>query len=161
MTYSELIVCERSGRWAAALRVALHRQAFQSRVDYRLHEVRSLQELARRLEAPRPAIALVEVRPTNLAETLTWLAGACSSHSGIRCVALLDRREFDGHARNSVAVALRAAGAVDIVDSPRHLQSTLFAARRHAEGQCQYLPAGCSEPTFAEWAWGLLPWQPA
>jgi len=161
MTQCEWIVCERSGRWAAALRLAIARQRTSPIGKQPLHEVRSLQELAARLaERPR-AVALVEVRRTNLAETLAWLAEAGPTYPKARFVVLVDREESDGEVGSGMTGVLLAAGAVGVADSPRRLQHVLAVGQRHFASQGR-MPNGLGEnQSLAEWAWALLPWQPA
>jgi hypothetical protein len=140
--------------------MARARQAIQPAGKQQLGEVRSLQELAARLaELPR-AMALVEVRRTNLAETLAWLADAGSCYPRARFVVLVESEGFDHQVRRGVTAALLAAGAVEVADSPRHLPHVLVVGRRHAATQVS--PTGPGErQSFAEWARALLPWQPA
>lgn len=154
----EWIVCERSGRWAAALRRAVGPVASDRR---QLHEARSLGELTARLDELPRAVALVEVRRTNLAETLTWLADVSSLHPQARCVALLDCETFEHEVRNGVAEVVLAAGAVDVTDSPRHLRQVLAVGRRHATAPVETPPGLDDRQSLAEWAWALLPWQSA
>ena len=76
MNDSDWIVCERSNRWAAALRLVLDGQ---NRVDgrrCRLREVRTLADLAASLSEGRMCLASVEVRPATLGAALAWLAKA-------------------------------------------------------------------------------------
>jgi hypothetical protein len=159
MTNCDWIVCEHSGRWASALRRAIGTETAPPVDQRQVREVRSLEELTVRLgERPR-AVALVEVRRTNLAEALTWLADASSLYPRACCVALLDSSAFDDDVRTAVAEALSAAGAVEITDSPRHLQHVLAVGRRHAVSPVRVATGPDEHQSFAEWAWALLPWQ--
>jgi hypothetical protein len=161
MTQSEWIVCERNGRWTAALRTAIARQDTPLTGNQPVHEVRSLPELSARVAERPGALALVEVHRINIAETLSWLAEAGLTYPGARFVALVDRHQSDGTAQSDMAGALLAAGAVGVADSPRRLQHVLSVGRRHFASQGR-MPDGVSEnQSLAEWAWGLLPWQPA
>jgi hypothetical protein len=159
MKACEWIVCERSGRWAAALRIAMAGQTSPLFGVRQLREVRSLEELTRTLEERRCALAFIEVRRANIGEALKWMADADLAYPGARCLALLDNEELDCAAQERIMDALRAAGAVEIAHSPRHLQPLLAIARRHAASQLS-TPTDVGQP-FAEWAWSLLPWQSA
>lgn len=159
MTECDWIVCERSGRWTAALRMAIRRQSVQCARTTQLREVRSLEELAAQLDERPLAMALVEVRRTNLTEALMWLADAAASYPRARFVALLDTEGIEHELRNSVLDVLFAAGAVDISDSPRHLHQVLTLGRRHTAWRTRQPAALAGRQTFAEWAWAALPWQ--
>jgi hypothetical protein len=161
MTLSEWIVCERDGRWAAALRMAIARQVTPLTGNQPVHEVRSLPELSARLAERPGALALVEVQRINFAETLSWLAEAGLTYPGARFIALVDREQSGGKAQSDMAGALLAAGAVGVVDSPRRLQHIRSVGQRHFASQGRMPDSVGENQSFAEWAWGLLPWQPA
>jgi hypothetical protein len=157
MTKCEWIICERTGRWAAAFRMALRRD-FPSNCQPRLRELRTLDELTSQL-AQQPAVAMVEVRRGNLAAVLTWVAEIRSTHVETCCLALLDNVSFDREDRGEVTSALRSAGAVEICDSPRQLQHVLAIARRHAQLLQRNVTGPAASESFSDWAWSLLPWQ--
>src|SRR4051812_33451844 len=96
------VVCEQSGRWAAALRLAIARL---SRVQFvlRLHEVRSLAELLAFSSDHRDDLSLIEVGRQNLAEVLELLAKDESVRPK-RYVALLDHSHFS---RDAVLVGTK------------------------------------------------------
>src|SRR5688572_15105073 len=90
MNELEWIVCERTDRWAAALRVILARQVqWRSRMP-RLYEVRSLAELASRLELRPDGLGLISVDNALVPRVLSWLAGAWMTHPRARFIALLE-----------------------------------------------------------------------
>jgi len=165
----EWILCERDGRWAAALRVAATRSSAALGFSDRIYEVRSLDELAARREDHPHAMALVEVRSVNLDEVLIWLAEHARSRSNACYVALLNdelalsdngRAGIDGDLHEVSAVVL-AAGATALATSPRQLSHVLTLGRRHATLQAGR-PDGTDERlSFATWAWAQLPWQDA
>ena len=173
MNQSEWIVCERRGRWAAALRVMLTRQDTAPREGQRLHEVRTLEEMAARLAERPDSLALVEVDRANLSKVLRWLTDAARGHSGARFVALLDRtlqrpatsdrtpQKIDGQNIDGqdVVAALFEAGVVEVAISPRHLQHVRALAEQHAATLAARRPSATEGQSIVEWAWSLLPWQ--
>jgi len=164
------IICERSGRWAAALRTALARQLPQGTAIALLDEVRTPADLNARLQEFPRSLVLVEVTRTNFDAILQWLADATRRGPDVIAVALLDYG-FSGRtvlARNAnrdnqaeVATALREAGAMDVVLSPRHLQPVLSLGR-HFPSKNSRIPARlAADQSIGKWAWNLLPWQDA
>src|SRR5687768_4425566 len=150
------VVCERSNRWAAALRAAVARRAMSDDFTIDLHEVRNLDELTARLATLSNTFACIEVTSTNLEATLAWLA-ADTRNSEPKAVAMLDRDFADAR---EVASVLREAGALEIAYSPRQLQPVMqlgrCCAKMRENGGGRNPAAGQS---IEEWAWGLLPWQ--
>jgi hypothetical protein len=127
-----------------------------------LYEVRSFDELSAFLDEGRPAVALIEVRRTNLAATLAWLTGAGSSYPHTRCVALLDCEEgFDHAIRSHVTAALWAAGAIEVSQSLRQLQHVLVVGQRYAAAKSHLATRLHASQSLVDWAWSLLPWQSA
>jgi hypothetical protein len=153
------IVCERSNRWSAALRVALTRQRGQSAGTVALLQLRGLDELSAELVKFPKSLALVETTSKNFDATLTWLGETTrrTRHSAI--IALLDNNVTS---RADVTDALREAGAAEVAYSPRELQPALRLAMRHFSkmqvGVGLQIPA---DQPLADWAWSLLPWQDA
>jgi hypothetical protein len=100
---SRLIVCEKSGRWAAAVKAALP--------EVRPCEVRSLTQCQRELDASPHSIAAVETTAENLEFIVGWLGQSSSRHPDVRFVALLS----PGLA--AAEALLREAGAVEVLAS--------------------------------------------
>lgn len=145
------IICEKSGRWAAALRIALERRKCALH-KLRILETRSLAELDLAIKDHDTAFVLVEVRPESVANTLGFLTNHGSRR--IRLVAML---EFGGQAGTDcrlVTDALLEAGATDVIDSSRQLGAVLEIAERQPQNNWTE-HAG----TIAERAWAALPWQ--
>jgi hypothetical protein len=147
------IVCEQSGRWAAALRVACSRQ-IDAQPMPRLYEVRTLGQLSTDLDEQGRDLTLIEVGPGNLTEVLQLLVRRGSRLS--QFVALLNDPADQSP---PIADLLWEMGALEVVESPRQLvgllalQNRLRAARRPIGG-------GVDERrSFADWAWSTLPWQ--
>lgn len=160
MSRVEWIVCERSGRWAAALRVALRRSSWLTSAVPRLYEVRQLGEMTERLDTRPDAIALVEVQPTSLGDVLDWLTRSRRELRQAHFAALLDRSAaLHPRDRKSVIDVLREAGAAEVITSPRQLAAVLALGQRHAA--LRAVESGRLMPgmSMAEWAWSSLPWQ--
>lgn len=161
------IVCERSGRWAAALRIAMARQQTGEAAPPRLREVRHLVELSEYVREHRHALCLIEVRSDTYDQTLAWLAEAVHRQPAGRFIALLDGDCCDGiespnvgdTRRRDVIDALREAGALDVVQSPRHLRQVLALADRHWAQSAQHAAADSADQSLSNWVAELLPWQ--
>jgi hypothetical protein len=157
MTGCHWIVCERTGRWTAALNVAITRDLAEAHRLNRAQQVRTPGELTSRLDEQPFAVVLLELRTTNLAELLEWLAIEVPARSHARFVALIDAADLDQEQRQAMAEAALAAGAMDLAFSPRHLQHVLLIGRRHAES---HAAAPAHTLPGADWDLScLLPWQ--
>ena len=159
MSRCDWIVCERTGRWAAALRRAVMTSTANPAARQRLREVRTLDELSAILAEQLYPVVLIEVRPSNLASVLAWLPDARRSYQPMRCLALLE--DFDRASRDDVAAALRAAGAVEICESPRQIQRVVAIGVRHHAALHSNTSGLDAHQSITDWAWHLLPWQPA
>ena len=148
-----------------------------------LHEVRSLGELNVLISDRSFSWALIEAAPTNLDEVLAWMAESMRSNRHVKAVAMLDTALADlgrggplvnRGARQDVENALREAGAMEVVHSPRHLRDLTKLGLRYASGNMfEIANQRSSRPgliphaqprlgrSFDSWAWGLLPWQDA
>lgn len=157
MSGVEWIVCEQTGRWAAALRMAINRSGIRPTT---VHEVRSLAELAARLVDCPAGLALMEVLPSDLGETLAWLPEARIAYPQARFAGLLDTATANHETKTIVAAVLRAAGAFEVIDSPRDLHIVLDAGRCHAEAAQNRGVFQKAQQSLSDWAWELLPWQP-
>jgi hypothetical protein len=150
------IICERGSRWAPALRTALTKYALKPAP---IHEVRSLAELGERIDQRREAFVFIEVTSANFGAALSWLATRAGGASNCRFFAGLDRSLVE---LSAVAAALREAGAIDVLKSPRQMQSAIRLGFRHGDGFQR--AASCTwteERTIEAWARSLLPWQAA
>jgi hypothetical protein len=157
----EWIICERTGRWAAALRAALRRHPTQRFGNPRLHEVRSLDELSPFVDARPDAIAMLEVRRTDLAAAFGWLSTTNFNFPTTPCIALVDNEGFDDELRDDLSAALWAAGAVEICHSPRQMHRVFAIGRRHADSRLRKSTNSEANQSISDWAWALLPWQAA
>lgn len=144
-----LLICELSGRWAAALRMALERSATTGRrPPSRIQEVRRLAELVTAIDENPTALPLVEVQPDNLTSILALLAQF--SDQSIPIVALVDDSQ-------SVDV-LYEAGAAFVVETPRQITAALKLAIHLATSPNS--PTVDESASIADWAHAALPWQP-
>jgi DNA-binding LytR/AlgR family response regulator len=135
-----LIVTERSGRWAVALRREL------SAAGLRLREARSLPECWDLLAETPEAFLVLELTAANAAPLVQRLAGVPRQFPAARAAVVAERglAEFE--------VLVREAGAVHFVCSPRRLAPLAAAVRRHMV-QLPPPPQG-----LAERIWAGLPW---
>jgi hypothetical protein len=118
MSAVRLIVCEKTGRWAAAVKAA--------RPAARLAEVRSLTQCQRELDASPRSIAAVEVTAENLEIALGWLVQVSRRYPDVRLVALLT----PGLA--AAESLLREAGAVEVLRSTIEAPLLAHMAARQA-----------------------------
>ena len=164
------IVCETSGRWAAAMRLALARKATYN--DYavlprRIQEVRSLAELGSAMSESHAALGLVEVRLDNLADVLELLSRGWKRNA--RLAALLDdslrRQPVRVNSRRSshhdATDALYEAGALAVIETPRHISRLFAVADRQLAFRTRILESFGDPTSIADRAWAALPWQDA
>jgi hypothetical protein len=104
MSSARLIVCEKTGRWAAALRRALKGQSAA------IVPVRSLTQCQATLNAAPASLAAVEVTAANLAASVEFFTQT-ARHPLARLAALIPA-ELAG-----AELLLREAGAVDVLIS--------------------------------------------
>jgi len=167
MNSCDWIVCERTSRWAAALRVALAREDCGATSS--IYEVRTWKELASRLETQPNGVAIAEVQRDQLGSALVWLATARRRFPRARFTAALDISSTDteGHASSfrrdeqaEVVDALFEAGVAAVADSPRRLHAILALGRRHAAlCAAQSQPSPRDNLSVVNAAWASLPWQ--
>jgi hypothetical protein len=154
MSCCEWIICEKTSRWASALRLAIARET--TPVKQPLHEVRSLTELAARLEVRPQSLAIVELHQDQVGNALLWLAAAERRFPQARfAAALANFSEWP-----DIGDVLLEAGADEITDSPRRLHAVLELGRRHAAICAAHSrPPHRSEISVVAAAWESLPWQ--
>lgn len=134
-----VIVCERKGVWAAAVRRHLPPAV-------RLCETRSLADCRRELAAAPSCLVAVEVNPANLLAALELFAEMGRRYPLARAVAIAQRGGAPFEA------ALREAGAIYFTTSPREADVLARLAVRHAAR----IPL--ARTTFAAQIWDSLPW---
>jgi hypothetical protein len=135
-----LIVCERTGKWAVALRRAAGSRAV------RVHETRSLEECREEIEASPASLVALEATTGNFDEILVWLAEAWRDFPRCHVVILghrgLQQRQW----------LLREAGAAHVIHSPRGVDAVLRIASRHLD------ESNDEEPLTRERLLDRLPW---
>jgi hypothetical protein len=167
MTDFNWITCERTGRWAAALRVGAARHGPISGRQPGICEVRSQQELIERLEMRPQSLAFLEILPSNLGKLLPWLADNSRKFPRANFIALLDGTfgvAASPHSNrlqavtHDIADVFLEAGAAEIADSPRRLQHIFALAERHAAIVGGSQSQADRAQSIADWAWSQLPW---
>lgn len=137
---ARLVVCERTGRWASALRRDWHDAA------PRIHETRHRDDARSELHEARASLVIVEATVAQQVDTLRWLYGIVDEFPRASlCVvgdAGLSRTEW----------FWRDAGARWVHWSWRDLTPIIHVARRHL---AQY-PA--ADRTWREQLFDRLPW---
>jgi hypothetical protein len=159
------IVCEESGRWVAALRIAFARLA-KTHTAPRLYEVRSLGELSPHLDEHECDLTLIEVGRKNLTDVLQLLVRRGSQPG--RFAALLDDTiphrypviaTPDKSDTQEFADLLWEVGAAEVVESPRYLRGLLRLHSRLAAAHGPVTDGVGIVQSFGDWAWSTLPWQ--
>ncbi len=118
---ARLIVCERTGKWAVALRRSAEIGSF------RVHETRSLEECRDEVQASPASLVAVEATTANVDNLLDWLTDIRRDFPQAHVVVLGDR----GLEREQWL--WREAGAVHVIHSPRRVDEVLRIAWRHLE----------------------------
>jgi hypothetical protein len=143
MALARLVVCEKSGRWAVALRRELASRPL------RVYESRSLADCRRELEVSPASVVALEVSTANAAALGEWIERASREFPQARFVVI--------GARDAVEWEwwMREAGAIAAEFSPRRLGPIVRLARRH-------LAAAPEEVlTFGEAVRRRMPWRSA
>ncbi len=113
-----LIVMERSGDWAAALRLWLEP------LDVRLFETRMMDECWRRLLEQPTALAALELTADNVRPLLAMLLRLRRELTDVRAIVLAERRLA------TYGELVREAGAIHFAVSPRSLSDVAELAHR-------------------------------
>ena len=136
---SQIIVCERTGAWAAAIRRHLPE-------GVRLRQIRALAECAGELrEAPASLLAL-ELAPHNIEAVLELAGGLGRKFPQARALIFADR-QLAGY-----QALLAEAGAIYFTCSPRELQGLTAIVRNHLSRLSE------GSTSFAAQVWDELPW---
>ena len=150
---ARLVVCERTGRWAAALRGVIGRLVGRGEGGthfahkLRVYETRSLGECWAMLADSPASILVVELTPAALDPLLERMASMEREYPLAR-VAIVAERPLA-----PCEWLLREAGAVYFTTSPRALAPLADLVRRHLDEA----PLPCLEMT--ERIWATLPWK--
>jgi hypothetical protein len=114
------ILCEKTGRWATALRAA------SGQGPLLLTETRSLGQCAAALQAAPSALIAIEVTAASLETVADFLLRNTRLYPAARFVGLLD------HGLEAAQLLLREAGAVDVLLSLHDAPCLAKTAARHA-----------------------------
>jgi hypothetical protein len=139
MNDQNIVVCEKTGTWAAAMRRAL-------RLPSGPCETRSWVACLREVQARPAAMVALEISPENAAAACQRVAELTQRFPRVRVVLLADRR------LKQVEWLLRETGAVHVLFSPGDLARLRPIFRRFWE----QMPA--ARTTFREHVWSRLPW---
>jgi len=138
---ARLVVCERTGRWAVALRREL------AGAGVRLREARNLADCWEGLAASPASFLVIELRASTLEELLRFTARLQQDFPIARLAVVADRRLA------AYEWLMREAGAVHFTCSPRQLGPLARLACRHL-AQVPTPPQ-----TLTERIWASLPWK--
>jgi hypothetical protein len=140
MDNCQLIVCERSGAWAAALGQLLAGH------EVRMRQTRSLAECQKELTTAPNSFVALELTAENAAAVVELLWASGRNHPQATCVALA---AGEGAAFEWM---VREAGAAHVVTSRRDLPEVAKMVRRH----CSRVPG--RRASIQEQIWASLPW---
>ncbi len=140
MISAHCIVCERTARWAIALRRPLQR------LGVRVYETRCLDDCWREVGAHAASMVGVEVTRANLASVVPWLARLGQTFPRARAIACAHR------GLEPAQWLLREAGAVHVAFSPRDITPLVRLILRHLDAA----PTG--QDTVRQRIWQRLPW---
>ena len=141
---ARLIVCERTGRWAVALRREL------DGMGVRAYETRSLAECFDELAQSPAGLAVVELTAAGVTALLRRLAQWQRDFPLARMAVVADR------SLAGCEWLLREAGAVHFTCSPRQLGPLARLVRRHLAKAPSAPPASLSEQIWASLPWGKM-----
>ena len=137
---ARLVVCERSGRWAVALRRELDAAAL------RVHETRSLADCWEMLAEAPASFVVVELTPGNVAALLRQMSRLQGDFPLTRLAVVADR-SLAGY-----RWLMREAGAVHFVCSRRQSGPLARLAARHLA------QAPAPRLSLTQQIWASLPW---
>ncbi len=140
--HCRLIVCERGGEWAVALRREL------GEAGPRVYETRSLPECWQLLAGHGASFLLLELVPAAVDDLIARLASMEREFPAARAAVVAER------SMAAYEMLLREAGAVYFVATPRSLGEVAGMARRHFDG------APRSRRPLMEEIRARLPWPP-
>jgi uracil-DNA glycosylase len=143
MAVARCIVCERSEKWAVALRLPLQV------VGHRVVETRSLDDCWNEVAASPASLVGVEATATNLESLVPWMRRLAAAFPQARVVVLGSR------GLEAAEWLLREAGAVHVVFSPRQWQPLVRIAQRHLG------TVSCPDDSDRQRIWRRLPWADA
>ncbi|MBC8868552.1 MAG: hypothetical protein H8E44_04005 [Planctomycetes bacterium] len=140
MQSARILVCEKTGSWAAALRRVL------SSTQHRVRETRSLAECWRELEQGPASLVALELTRENGEALVRRLLDLSRCFPRARAIVLGRRvlEPFEG--------LVREAGAAHVLLSPRGVSGAARLIERHMA------QAPREQLTFRQSIWSRLPW---
>ncbi len=141
MRRAQLIVLERQGTWAVALRAQLRGLAI------RIRETRSAAELWGELQQRPGSFVALELRPESVAAVIGLLV-RINRRFPATCSAVLAPRKLASHES-----LIREAGAIHVAFSPRQLAFVKVLAQRHFD-QLRHDELSVRERIVARLPWG-------
>jgi hypothetical protein len=142
MSRPRVIICERTGIWATAIRRHLP-------ADVAISQSCSPAECASLLAGTPTSLVALELTPRNLADVLDMVCTVSERFEGARSIVLAQ------NALEDCWPLLREAGAVHVFDSPRRLDGLRQTAANHFR-RCHV-----EQTDYAEGIWNSLPWSNA
>ncbi len=140
MRSARIIVCERTGRWAASLRCMPQLAAVS------ISETRMLTECAARLRENQTSVLVVEAVTDKVPDVCRWLKEQADRFMNMRSVIVVSPLD------RAADAVLRTAGAHHIVSSVVELNRLARWIARHVDS------APSSRSSVRQWTWARLPW---
>jgi DNA-binding NtrC family response regulator len=140
MPISRFILCEKTTRWASALRAQLAKSRLQ------LVETRSLPGCAEALAASPASFVAIEITPNNLEPVLDLIRRIAAHYSHAVVAALLSAETL------AAAPLFREAGAIDVASSVLQAPRLIRLAQKH------YDQAAADPLTARQFVSERLPW---
>ena len=140
MANASLIVCEKSGRWALALRSTV-------RESVRVVETRALSQAEQALRSAPASLVALDVAAVKLPQVVDFAIRARRDYPAARLLALLDA------SLESAAPLLREAGVSDIFYSPLQAAAIARLALQHV------LVSPAEDRPLRESIAARLPWE--
>jgi len=138
---ARLVVCERTGRWAAALRREL------SGAGLRVWETRIMSDCSELLAESPASFAIVELNERKIKETWGFISNWQAEFPLFRFAVVADRDLA------SYKWLMQEAGAADFICSVRKIGALARTACRHL-AQVPPLPQSLTERIWANLPWG-------
>lgn len=140
MRSARIIVCEKTGRWAAALR------CMPQLASVSICEVRMLNECSARLRESPASVLVIETVGDRVTDLCRWLAEQTDRFADMRCVIVVSSPDRPAEA------VLRTAGAHHVVGNVVELNRLAHWITRHIA------QAPSHRASVRQWTWARLPW---
>lgn len=137
---AKCVVCERTGRWAAALRGELRDSGI------RIYETRSLDDCETLISDSPASLAIVELTAGDAVQTAETVSKWNAAHPRMRIVVVADRDQVEHE------WLMREAGAIHFLVSPRRVNLVAQLVHRH------FAQVPAPQLSALERIWASLPW---